>query len=107
ADPEIEGALNATAPEPVDNRAFTRALGRALRRRAFFPVPASPLRWLLGDFSHELLLSGQNVVPARALSRGFWFEHPRLQGALDAIVGREAAPRPHHLHRHRQAHLLG
>ena len=55
---------------------------------------------------HELLLSGQKVVPAKALSRGFWFEHPRIQGALDAVVGREAPARPRAAHRHHQAHLL-
>ena len=107
ADTEIEGALNATAPEPVDNRTFTRALGRALGRPAVFPVPAAPLRWLLGDFAQELLLGGQKVLPAKALARGFWFEHPRIQPALDRIVGCEAPERPRGAPRHRHAHLLG
>jgi uncharacterized protein (TIGR01777 family) len=106
ADPGMEGAVNATAPEPVDNRTFSRALGRALRRPVLFRIPAWPLRKLLGDLADELLLGGQKVLPARALARGFWFEHPRIQPALDQIVGREAPARPRAAHRHRHAHLL-
>ena len=106
ADAGLEGAVNATAPEPVDNRTFSRALGRALRRPVLFRIPAWPLRQLLGDLADELLLGGQKVLPARALARGFWFEHPRIQPALDQIVGRDAPSRPRAAQRHRQAHLL-
>ena len=87
ASPSLQGAVNGTAPEPVRNRAFAQALGRALRRPALLPVPAAPLRLVLRDFADELLLSGQRVVPAAALRDGFLFEHPDLDGALRAIVG--------------------
>ncbi len=95
ATPGLEGPLNGTAPEPVTNRAFATALGRALHRPAILPAPAAPLRLALGDFAEELLLRGQRVFPAAAVGSGFRFEYPRLEGALDAIVGgREGVSAP-------------
>ena len=90
ADHGFSGPVNATAPAPVDNRSFARALGRALRRPAVMAVPALPLRLALGRFAEELLLGGQNVVPARALAAGFAFTYPTLEDALTEIVGDQA-----------------
>lgn len=78
----LSGAVNATAPNPVDNRDFTQALAQALRRPAFFRVPRAPVTWLLGDFARELLFGGQRVVPKRALESGFEFGFPTLPEAL-------------------------
>ncbi|HTQ13410.1 MAG TPA: TIGR01777 family oxidoreductase [Rhizomicrobium sp.] len=94
ATPSLSGPVNATAPEPVRNAEFARALGRALRRPALLPVPAAPLRWAAGAFAEELLLGGQRVVPARAQASGFVFRHPTLAPALAAILGRGARARP-------------
>lgn len=85
ATPDLSGPVNATAPEPVRNKDFTRALGQALNRPAFIPVPAAPLRWVAGDLAKELLLGGQRVLPAAALRSGFSFAYPDLAGALKAI----------------------
>jgi uncharacterized protein (TIGR01777 family) len=90
ATPGLAGPLNGTAPDPVRNAAFARALGRALGRPALLPAPAAPLRLALGAFADELLLKGQRVVPAAALASGFRFTHPALDGALDDIVGNRA-----------------
>ena len=87
ATPALAGPVNATAPEPVRNAAFAAALGDALRRPAWFPVPAAPLRQLLGDFADELLLGGQRVLPGAAIASGFRFDHPNVESALAAIVG--------------------
>ena len=91
ARPEISGPLNATAPGPVRNADFARALGRALHRPALLPAPAFLLR-LTGDFGRELLLGGQKVWPAKALATGFVFRHPALADALGDILG-SGAPR--------------
>jgi hypothetical protein len=90
ATPELRGALNATAPVPVTNRDFARALGRALHRPAFMPMPAAPLRLAAGDFARELLLGGQRVVPRKALASGFVFRTPALPQALESILGLKA-----------------
>jgi len=86
ADPAVAGPVNATAPNPVSNRDFTRALGRALNRPTILPVPAWPLTALLGDFARELLLGGQRVLPRAAEASGFVFHYPEIDGALAAIT---------------------
>ena len=86
ATPELRGAVNATAPSPVTNAEFARVLGRVLRRPAFLPLPAWPLKLALGDFANELLLSGQRVLPYKTLASGFTFTNPTLYDALLTMV---------------------
>jgi len=78
------GAYNATAPAPVTNREFARTLGRSLGRPALLPMPAPVVRLLVGEMAH-LLLTGQKVVPARALAEGFTFRFPALEPALREV----------------------
>jgi uncharacterized protein len=79
------GPVNGSAPEPVTNKAFSRALGRALKRPAFAPVPAFAIRLLYGQMA-EIVTEGQRAVPARPLELGFAFRHPDLDEALaDAL----------------------
>ena len=82
------GAINATAPNPVTNAEFARALGRALRRPAILPAPAFALRTLLGEMADALVLSGQRAVPRRAEEGGFTFRYTRVDDALNAIFAR-------------------
>jgi hypothetical protein len=80
-DERWSGAVNATAPEPVSNRAFSRALGHALHRPALLPVPGAALRALYGEMA-EIVTTGVRAMPAKALVLGYEFEHPRLHEAL-------------------------
>ena len=80
-----EGPVNASAPEPVTNAAFSKALGRALRRPAFAPVPALAIRALYGEMA-EIVTKGQRVVPRRAQELGFEFAHPDLDEALRSAL---------------------
>ncbi len=82
--PEVRGTYNITAPEPVRNRDFARALGRAMHRPSFLPTPGFALRLVFGDMAGEMLLSGQRVVPSRALREGFTFRYPTLESSLAA-----------------------
>ncbi len=82
---EARGPINATAPEPVRNRAFAKALGRALHRPSFIPAPGFALRVALGEFSTELL-SSKRVLPDRAAALGYRFSWPALQPALDDLL---------------------
>jgi uncharacterized protein (TIGR01777 family) len=85
--PDVSGAVNATAPRPVTNADFARALGRAMHRPAFLPAPTFALRLMLGEMADALLLSGQRVVPRRAERDGFTFTYARVDDALQAIFG--------------------
>ena len=84
--PEISGPVNATAPGAVPNSEFTRVLGKVLTRPAFMPVPGFGLRLMMGELADALLLGGQKVLPARALSSGYTFRHPELDGALREVL---------------------
>ena len=80
------GPVNATAPKPVSNKAFSKALGRALKRPAIAPVPAFAIQLLYGDMS-EIVTKGQNAVPTRTLELGYRHVHPDLDEALRSAEG--------------------
>jgi uncharacterized protein (TIGR01777 family) len=82
------GVYNATSPQPIRNREFARALGRALHRPAFLPAPAIALRLLFGQMAEEVLLAGQRVVPRRLEAEGFAFGAPAIETALTEELGR-------------------
>lgn len=77
----LHGPFNLTAPEPVRNEDFTKALAAQLKRPAFFPMPAFVLDLLLGEGA-ELLVEGQRVVPERLLQAGFQFKYETLEASL-------------------------
>lgn len=84
--PGVHGTLNAVAPEAQTNRTFSRALGRALRRPCWLPVPAFALQLAFGEMS-SLLLTGQRVAPEATLASGYTFRFPNLAPALADIFG--------------------
>jgi uncharacterized protein len=83
----VAGALNGTAPAPVRNADFARALAHALHRPALLPVPGFVLRLALGQLAEEVLLGGQRVLPKKAAETGYQFLYPTLAEALTEIVG--------------------
>jgi uncharacterized protein (TIGR01777 family) len=80
--PAVSGPVNLTAPSPVTNHEFARALGRAMHRPAFLPAPAFALRLILGEMADALLLSGQRAVPEKAERGGFSFRYTTVDAAL-------------------------
>lgn len=83
--PAIAGPVNLAAPEPVTMREFAAALGRALGRPSWAPVPPFALRLLLGEMA-GMLLAGQRVIPQVLMRNGYAFRHPRLEEALAAAL---------------------
>lgn len=81
----IIGPVNATAPNPVTNREFGRALGKAMRRPNLFPLPAFILKMMFGELS-TLLLEGQKVLPRVLVEHGFTFKYSFVDKALADIV---------------------
>lgn len=86
-DENAAGPFNLTAPTPVRNRDFGRALGDVLRRPSFLPTPAAAMRLLLGEMS-DLLLEGQRAVPERLIEAGFAFRFERVEDALADLLGK-------------------
>lgn len=80
------GPVNAVSPEPVTNRTFTKALGRALGRPTVFPMPAFAARLAFGEMADALLLSSIRVVPEKLVRSGFEFDHPKIDSALTSIL---------------------
>lgn len=84
-DEHWSGPVNVTAPEPVTNKAFSKALGRALHRPAVAPIPAFAVKALFGEMS-EIIVTGMRAVPVRAQQLGYPFRHPELDEALRSAL---------------------
>ena len=84
-DARIQGAINAVGPQAVTNVDFTRALGKAVHRPAFFAVPRAVLRLAFGEMG-GILTDSQRVVPKVAEQTGYAFKYADLGGALKAVL---------------------
>ncbi|HMC68272.1 MAG TPA: TIGR01777 family oxidoreductase [Mycobacteriales bacterium] len=83
---DVSGAVNLTAPEPVRNRDYTKAIARAVHRPALATVPPVALRAALGGFADEGVLVSQRVLPGRLEDAGFAFTYADVDAALAAII---------------------
>jgi uncharacterized protein (TIGR01777 family) len=83
---QVSGTINATAPTPVTNREFSKALGRALHRPAVMPVPKFAVSALRGGELADAVAGGARVLPRRALDGGYEFRHPELDEALRSAL---------------------
>jgi len=83
---QVSGTVNATAPEPVTNKDFSKALGRAVNRPAVMPVPGFVLDLKFGGEFGHVLRGGQRVMPKRTQELEYSFKHPQLDGALADLV---------------------
>jgi uncharacterized protein (TIGR01777 family) len=82
---EAAGPVNGTAPNPVTNKVFSQALGRALNRPSFMWVPGFMLRLRFGEVAN-VISQGQRVLPKRALGLGYTFKFPTIDEALADIL---------------------
>lgn len=84
---DIGGQINLVSPNPVTNAELTKAIAKTLERPAFMHAPAFAVRLIMGEFA-SALLSSQRVQPNMALTHGFQFDHPKLDGALTALTAK-------------------
>jgi uncharacterized protein (TIGR01777 family) len=83
----LRGPVNATAPNPVTNLEFTKALGAALHRPTIATVPPFALKAVFGgQMTDEMLLAGQRVLPRVLEASGFTFGLPRVDEALRVML---------------------
>ena len=82
---DVSGPVNVTAPNPVTNRDYTKAIAAAVHRPALFPAPSLALKAVLGEFAGNVV-GGQRVLPKRLVDAGFEFGYPDIEPALRALV---------------------
>jgi hypothetical protein len=88
----VSGPVNLTAPRPVTNSEFAKALGAAVHRPTVLPTPLFPLKAVYGrELVEHLLVNGQRVLPRVLESSGYEFVHPVLDDALRAVLAAPAA----------------
>jgi hypothetical protein len=80
------GIYNLTAPNPLTNSQFTKALGAAIHRPTCLPMPEFVVKLLFGEMGETLLLKGQRVLPEKLQAVGFKFNYPEIEAALDDIL---------------------
>ncbi|MEJ6510682.1 MAG: TIGR01777 family oxidoreductase [Actinomycetota bacterium] len=91
-DHDISGPVNATAPSTVTNSQFTKALGEAMHRPTFAPVPSFGPKLLLGaELADALLFTSARVVPRALEASGYSFAHPTIEAALRDVLTSKAA----------------
>lgn len=84
----ISGPVNASAPNPVTNKTFSKLLGKVLKRPAFFPAPKFAVTAMRGGEVADFVTASLRVVPRRALDKGYTFRYPELEPALRDLLGR-------------------
>jgi uncharacterized protein (TIGR01777 family) len=85
---DVRGPVNLTAPEPVTNAEFTKALGAQLHRPTFLAVPAFGPKLLLGsELAESLLFVSQRVLPEVATAHGYPFRHRTIAEGFAAVLG--------------------
>lgn len=95
---EAHGPINGTAPNPVRNSEFSKALSKALWKpyapwRVYVPFgpPDILLGLVLGQVA-QIITTGQRVLPAKAQTLGYQFKFPLLEGALQDLFAEQAPP---------------
>ena len=82
---DFHGPINASAPAPVTNKEFSRALGRALHRPAVVPVPGLAAKLMVGEVA-KYAITGVRMIPGRAEELGYAFQFPAIDGALADVL---------------------
>lgn len=83
----VSGVVNAAAPNPVTNKEWSKALGRALGRPAVLPIPGFATEVKFGREFGKVAQGGQRVLPKRTEELGYVFKYPEIDGALRELVG--------------------
>ena len=86
ANDSIHGSVNFVTQNTINNREFTKTLGRVLNRPTIFPLPVFAARLAFGEMADELLLSSTRVFPEKLMDSGYKFQHPDLSQALEHLI---------------------
>jgi NAD dependent epimerase/dehydratase family enzyme len=84
--PSVSGPVNASLPNPVTNREFSRALGAAVHRPAVIPAPRFAVVAMRGPELTDQIMASIRVVPRRALDLGYGFRFAEVEPALRDLL---------------------
>ncbi len=82
----LRGPVNVCAPQETTNKEFTKALGRALKKPTFFPLPSVVVTLTLGEMGQEALLTSTRAKPVKLQQAGYRFKHPEIEEALRSVL---------------------
>ena len=82
--PALHNAYNLCATIPTTNKGLTKALGKALNRPTFLPVPEFILNLIFGEGA-KVLTDGQSVIPKRLEDEGFTFEFQDIEKTVEDL----------------------
>lgn len=82
---DVSGPVNLAGPEPAVADRVTKRVAEDLHRPYLFRIPEFALRLVLRDAADEMLLSSQQMVPAKLLESGYAFRYRRAEDAVDAV----------------------
>ena len=88
--PDIDGAVNFTAPNPIRNKDLAKAIGTVMHRPSFMPAPGFMIKLLMGELG-SVILNGQRVLPGVLQSKGFNFNFPDIKTALQNLLAEQGA----------------
>lgn len=84
---KLQGAFNASSPNPESMESITKMSAKLLHKPLFLPnVPPFALRLLFGNERHKLLLTDQKIMPTKMIENGFEFKYPVLKDALENLL---------------------
>lgn len=84
---ELTGPFNLTAPHPVTNARWTKAMGAALHRPTIIPFPVPVAAAAFGrDFVEGAMLNSQWVLPNRLEDAGFEFRDTEIEPTLVRLL---------------------
>jgi uncharacterized protein (TIGR01777 family) len=86
-DSSLQGVYNATAPDSITNKEFTKAVGRAIHRPVFLPaVPTIVMKLIMGEM-HVIVTTGSAISSEKLIAAGFKFRYTKVDDALKNLLG--------------------
>jgi uncharacterized protein (TIGR01777 family) len=82
------GVYNLTAPAPLTNAEFAKALGKVMGRPSFMPVPGFVFKLMFGEVA-TVVLDGQRVLPQRLQALGYAYKFPGAEAAIRDLLGKK------------------
>lgn len=83
---DSQGAYNLTAPNAVRQKSLAAAIGKAMNRPSWLPVPGFILKLIMGQMAVEMLIEGNHVKPQRLTEAGYEFQSPHIDIALKHLI---------------------